>query len=54
MRRNRKLAQSTAEYVMIVSLVIAALLSMVNILSHLNSGRLQKIQDYVTEWEPPK
>lgn len=42
-------AQHTLEYIMVISFVIIALLAVVNIFSRLNSGRLQQIQDYVTE-----
>jgi ABC-type phosphate transport system permease subunit len=50
---NKIRAQHTIEYVMVIGLVILVLSAMVNMLSHLCSNRLGRIQDYVAEKEEP-
>ncbi|MCM8801111.1 MAG: hypothetical protein NC912_03750 [Candidatus Omnitrophica bacterium] len=49
MRIFKKDAQTTIEYVMVITLVIAVLISMFSFLSYLSMGRLQAVSDYVTE-----
>ncbi len=47
----KKNAQSTIEYVVVITVVITALISMFSFFNYLSMGRLQVISDYVTEYE---
>ena len=47
----KKNAQNTIEYVMVITVVIAALISMFSFFNYLAMGRLQVIGDYVAERE---
>lgn len=51
LKMKKRAGQNTIEYVMVVSVVIIALASMVNMLSRMCSSRLGVIQDYVAERE---
>lgn len=49
MRLRKKTAQTTFEYVMVVSLVAAALMGLYSTVSYLMQGRLGIVSDYVAD-----
>ncbi len=51
MRIFKKNGQNTIEYVIVITVVITALISMFSFFNYLSMGRLQVIQDYVAERE---